>query len=204
HLARQRRRLLQAGRQRRRRPDDRCGGRCRQPRGVAEGEPAADALAGSEAMGTELPRRSACRRRGPAGGATCLYDREQGDRAAHLGDRRLEAVGHSADFRSSAGRQPALLAAPGPRLCARRTDRYRLSLGHRQRCRLAARRDLIAAEPIHHSPAPAIVRTPSTANTAAATRRIALMGSLPANRSPSTTTGMLASIMPRVVPSTTG
>src|SRR5947207_2654789 len=41
---------------------------------AARGEPAADALAGSEAMGTELPRRSACRRRGPAGGATCLYD----------------------------------------------------------------------------------------------------------------------------------
>src|SRR5712671_2384773 len=88
--------------------------------------------------------------------------------------------------------------------CARRTDRHRLSLGDRQRCRLAARRDLIAAEPIHHSPAPAIVKSPSTANTAAATRRIALMGSLPANRSPSTTAGMLASIMPRVVPSTTG
>ena len=31
---------------------------------------------------------------------------------------------------------------PGPRLCARRPGRYRLSLGHRQRRRLAARRDL--------------------------------------------------------------
>ena len=58
----------------------------------------------------------------------------------------------SADPGAPPGCQPALLAPPGPRLCARRPDRYRLSLGHRQRRRLAARRDLSAALHPTHQP----------------------------------------------------
>src|SRR4029077_7914132 len=176
--------------------------------GLAEDQPepaAAGPAARSEAVGTELPRRAAGRRRGPAASAALLRSLQQTDRAADLGHRRLQAAGHPADLRPPAGRQHALLAAPGPRLRARRPDRHRLSLGHRQRRRLAARRDLIAGNAgAAHPPSPAIVRTPSAVNTSAATMRIALTGSRPAIRSPITTTGILASIMPSVVPSTTG
>jgi len=57
---------------------------------------------------------------------------------------------------------------------------------------------------VGHPPPPARVRTPSPAKTAAAVIRIALTGSLSAILAPMTTAGMFASIMPRVVPRTTG
>lgn len=55
-----------------------------------------------------------------------------------------------------------------------------------------------------HPPPPARVTTPSMANTTAAVMRMALTGSLSAILSPIITAGMFASIMPSVVPMTTG
>ena len=53
-------------------------------------------------------------------------------------------------------------------------------------------------------PASISVSTPSAPNTRAAMIRIVFTGSLPASRSPITTAGMFASIIPSVVPATTG
>ena len=49
-----------------------------------------------------------------------------------------KAARHRAEHQPAAGCEPAVLAAFGPRLCAGRARRSRLSLGHPQRRRLAA------------------------------------------------------------------
>jgi hypothetical protein len=64
--------------------------------------------------------------------------------------------------------------------------------------------ELISRKRITHSPKPVRVRSPSVANTTAAVMRMAFTGSLSATLLPRSTTGMLASIMPSVVPITTG
>src|SRR5207248_1787051 len=104
----QRRRLLHAGRQRRRLDADRCAGRRRYRRGAAKDQPepaAAGSAARSEAVGSQLPRRAAGGGRGKAGGTARLCDRQQGDRAVDPGYWRLQAAGYPADLRPAAGRQ---------------------------------------------------------------------------------------------------
>ena len=69
----------------------------------------------------------------------------------------------------------------------------------------------ISTRPLHcrrrcltYPPPLAMVTRPSTANTAAAAMRIARTGKFPAILSPINTAGTFASIMPKVVPMTTG
>ena len=72
----------------------RCPGQQRYARGIAEDqpEPAAGAVADLKPWGSEFPRRPAGGCRGTAGGAARLYHRQQGDRSADAGHRRVEAA----------------------------------------------------------------------------------------------------------------